>query len=148
MNEELLVTELRRDEGVFYSKYYDPKGIPTIGVGHNMQSSPLPASWKQPLSDDQVDDLLNHDLSVVFAALDLHYPWWRKMDEVRQRVVANMCFNMGITKLSGFVNAMHCMSIGDYHGASAGMAASKWAVEVGHRAGRLIEAMNTGIMPS
>jgi lysozyme len=148
MNLDLLDAELRRDEGVRRNPYNDSRGIPTVGVGHNLQASPLPAGWTFPLTDDQVDDLLNHDVLVVGAALDLHFPWWRQLDEVRQRVIVNMCFNMGIGTLCTFKNTMHAMQTGDYLGAAAGMAASAWAGQVGNRATRLITAMRTGEMPN
>lgn len=148
MNNDLMVAELRRDEGVEYTEYMDSEGIPTTGVGHNLQAMPLPAGWTYPLDDGQVDDLLSHDLAVVFAGLDLHHPWWRQMDEIRQHVIANMAFNLGETRLDGFVNALACMQTGDYIGAAAGMSASRWATQVGDRAKRLISAMSSGVMPS
>jgi lysozyme len=144
---DLLIAELRRDEGVKYEPYNDTKGIPTVGCGHNLRASPLSPEWVYPLSDNQVDSLLDEDLQDVFAALDQYLPWWRQLDEVRQRVIANMCFNMGIGTLMQFVNTMHAMQTGNYTGAAAGMAASTWAKEVGQRATRLISAMDTGIMP-
>lgn len=147
MNIDLLDAELRRDEGVKYSMYFDTKGIPTIGVGHNIQASPLPAEYVQPLTDDQVDDLLNHDLQVVFAGLDLHHPWWRGLDEVRQRVISNLAFNLGEARLDGFVNTLHAMQINDFDAAANGMENSAWAGQVGNRAVRLVEAMRTGVMP-
>ena len=147
MNLDLLDKELRRDEGVLYVEYLDSRGFPTTGVGHNLQAVPLPAGWTYPLSDDQVNSLLNHDLNVAFAGLDLHHPWWRQMDEVRQRVIVNMAFNMGETRLDTFVNTLHEMQTGDYLGAAAGMSASAWAGQVGNRATRLITAMRTGVMP-
>ena len=146
MNIDLMDAELRRDEGVRYAPYNDSMGIPTVGVGHNLQAMPLPSGWAYPLSDDQVDDLLNHDLQVVFAGLDLHHSWWRQMDEVRQRVLANMAFNLGETRLDGFVNTLRAMQTGDYLGAAAGMSASAWAGQVGDRATRLISAMRSGVM--
>lgn len=147
MNLILLDAELRRDEGVRYSPYLDTKGISTVGVGHNLQAVPLPAGWTYPLTDDQVNSLLNHDLDTTFAGLDLHHPWWTTMDEVRQRVLANMAFNLGETRLDGFVNTLRAMQTGDYLGAAAGMSASAWAGQVGDRATRLISAMQTGVMP-
>jgi lysozyme len=148
MDMTLLDAELRRDEGVRYSPYNDTKGIPTVGVGHNLQAVHLPAGWTYPLTDAQVDTLLGHDLIVTFSGLDLHHPWWRQMDEVRQRVLANMAFNLGETRLDGFVNTLRAMQTGDYLGAAAGMSTSAWASQVGNRATRLIEAMRTGIMPN
>ncbi len=76
------------------------------------------------------------------------------MDEVRQRVIANMCFNMGIGNAStgkgllGFKNTLAAMQRGSYSMAAAGMLNSKWATQVGARATRLARAMETGVMPA
>jgi len=154
MDLPLLEVELRRDEGIRYTRYIDTEGNPTCGVGHNLNASPLPIGWKFPLTDAQVDQLLAHDLTVTFAALDLHLPWWRKLDEVRQRVVANLCFNMGIGDaatgkgLLGFKNALGAMQRGSYAVAAAAMMASKWYAQTGDRAKRLCRAMETGVMPN
>jgi lysozyme len=147
-NLALLIAELRRDEGVRYSIYLDSSvpPIPTVGVGHNCKVSPLPAGWACPLADGQVNQLLTQDLQNVFAALDAHLPWWRQMDEVRQRVIANMCFNMGIGTLLTFHNTLGAMQRGSYAVAAAGMLASKWAQQVGMRARRLAYATEYGVM--
>lgn len=149
MNLTLLEAELRRDEGVRYVPYQDnsPQRNWTVGCGHNLAASPLPAGWTYPLTDAQVDQLLGMDLADVFHQLDVHLLWWRKLDEVRQRVVANMCFNLGITRLLGFHNTLAAMQRGSYAVAAAGMKASDWYGQVGARAQRLCTAMETGRMP-
>jgi lysozyme len=58
-----------------------------------------------------------------------------------------MAFNLGITRLLGFRNALACMQAGDYAGASAQMKASAWYGQVGDRGVRLCQAMATGVMP-
>ena len=140
----LLDKELRRDEGVRYVEYLDSKGIPTTGVGHNLRASPLPGGWTFPLSDDQVDGLLASDLTMVFSELDAHLGWWRVMSYARQRVLANMCFNMGINTLLEFHNTLAAMQRGDYETAAEGMAASAWAGQVGDRAVRLEVMIRAG----
>jgi lysozyme len=146
-NLALLEAELRRDEGVRYVPYADTRGFQTCGVGHNMDASPLPAGWTFPLSDAQVDQLLAADLQIAFAALDKSLPWWRRMDPVRQRVISNMAFNLGITRLLGFHNTLLAMQRGSYAVAAAGMRASAWFHQVGDRALRLCQAMEAGVMP-
>jgi lysozyme len=149
MNQALLEAELRRDEGVRYVPYLDTATPPrrTCGVGHNMDVSPLPADWKFPLSDTQVDQILARDIATTLAKLDKVLPWWRSLDEVRQRVVANMAFNLGIGGLLGFKNTLAAMQRGSYAVAAAGMLSSKWAGQVGARAKRLAQAMESGTMP-
>ncbi|WP_244828439.1 hypothetical protein [Caballeronia sp. TF1N1] len=130
-NEMVLVDELRRDEGVRYTRYLDSKGIPTTGVGHNLLAKPLPAGWTYPLSDRQVDQLLEDDLDDVYVDLDRNLSWWRALDDVRQRVIANMCFNMGIGRLLGFTNMLAATRTANYSTAALEMLDSKWATDVG-----------------
>jgi lysozyme len=155
MNDEnlkRLIAELRRDEGVRYSVYKDTKGIDTVGVGHNLQAKPLPAGWKCPLNDTQVDSLLDDDLEDVFHDLDRNLPWWTDLSDVRLRVLANMCFNMGIGRLLGFKKALIAMRQGKFSIAADEMLDSKWAREdvgIGSpdkpgRALRLANMMRTG----
>lgn len=143
-NLETLKAELRRDEGVRYSPYKDTKGIDTVGVGHNLQSKPLPTGWNYPLCDAQVNSLLDSDLQDVFHDLDCNLPWWTDLSDVRQRVLANMCFNLGITKLLGFRNTLVYMRQGKYADASDGMLNSAWAIQVKGRAQRLADMMRAG----
>ncbi|NML34965.1 glycoside hydrolase family protein [Paraburkholderia antibiotica] len=147
MNLQLLEAELRRDEGVRYSVYLDGVGVPTVGVGHNCKVSPLPDGWVCPLTNGQVNQLLARDIASTVAKLDKNLPWWRQMDDVRMRVLANMCFNLGIGGLLGFKNTLAAMQRGSYAVAAAGMTSSKWASQVGARAQRLAQAMETGVMP-
>lgn len=144
VNEAQLVEELRFDEGVRYWPYKDTKGVPTVGVGHNLQASPLPDGWTYPLTDDQVDTLLQSDLQTVFDDLDNALPWWADLNVVRQRVICNMCFNLGITKLLGFRNTLAAIRQGRYSDAASGMLNSTWASQVGARAVRLANMMKNG----
>ncbi|VWC89675.1 lysozyme [Burkholderia aenigmatica] len=150
MNEQLLEAELRRDEGVRYSPYLDTAKPPrrTVGVGHNMDANPIPKDWTFPLTDAQVDQILTQDIQTACASLDRFLPWWRNLDEVRQRVICNMVFNMGITTLLTFRNTLIDMKMGFYTAAATGMRNSLWARQVGVRAQRLADAMSTGVMPS
>lgn len=154
MNLALLEAELRRDEGVRYVPYLDTSVPPkrTVGVGHNLNVSPLPPGWTYPLIDAQVNQLLDRDISTSIAKLDASLPWWCQMDEVRQRVLANMCFNMGIgnaalgTGLLGFKNALGAMQRGAYAVAAAAMMNSDWYHQTGQRAQRLCYAMEHDVM--
>ncbi|MEX3961010.1 glycoside hydrolase family protein [Paraburkholderia sp. EG286B] len=143
----LLYAELRRDEGVRTMPYKDTKGRLTVGVGHNLTASPLPAGWSFPLSAAQITQLLTVDVASTMTQLDANVSWWRSLSEVRQRVVANMAFNLGIAKLLGFKNALAAMQAGDWSSAAAEMQDSDWYGQVGARAVRLCQAMRTDVMP-
>ncbi len=143
-DDPLLIKELRRDEGVRYDPYLDTMNFLTVGVGHNIQAKAIPLDWEYPLTDDQVDQLLAEDLQDVFNNLDRTLPWWRKLSYVRQRVLANMCFNMGLHGLLTFKNTLANMQCGNYFAAAEGMRKSKWARQVKGRATRLAAMMEQG----
>ena len=142
-NDTLLIQELRRDEGVKYAPYFDSVGIQTVGVGHNLKAKPLPNAV-YPLTDEQVDKILADDIDEVIKALNKNIPWWQSLTQARQRVLANMAFNLGIAGLMSFHNTLTAIKCGHYELASANMLSSKWAKQVGARAKRLAQMMVTG----
>jgi lysozyme len=136
MDRTKLKQELEIDEGKRRKPYVDTVDKVSIGIGRNLTDNGV--------SDAEIDFMLENDIDGVEADLDRHIFWWRSMDEVRQRVLANMCFNMGITRLMGFRNTLHWMKQGRYAAAADGMLMSKWASQVGARATRLARMMRDG----
>ncbi len=138
MNAEKLVNELIRDEGLRLKVYYDTKGIPTIGIGRNLNVG---------ISKEEAYHLCQNDIDAVEADLNTTARWWQRLDEVRQRVLFNMCFNMGIARLMGFEKFLGYAFAGKYEDAAREMLDSAWAKQVGPRATRLAEMMRTGKEP-
>lgn len=135
MDRSLMLSELTRDERCELKPYQDSRGVMTIGIGRNLQKG---------LVMEEVLHLFKNDLDEVEGELDHAYPWWQRLDEVRQRVLANMCFNMGITRLAGFTQTLHYIQTGQYDAAAKEMLNSAWAKQVGPRAIRLSDMMKTG----
>lgn len=146
MNLEKLEEQLAIDEGKRLTAYLDTVGVLTCGIGHNCVARPVEGVLKagDSITDEVCDDLFDMDIEVCQAELDVHLPWWRKMDEVRQNVIANMCFNLGITQLLQFKNTLRFMEHGSYALAADGMRQSLWARQVGDRAKRLARQMESG----
>ena len=69
---------------------------------------------------------------------------YNKLDEARQSVLLNMCFNLGIKGLLDFNNTLAFIKAGDWERAANNMLASKWAKQVGMRAIELSELMRKG----
>ncbi len=138
-NDALLAAELLRDEGQVAHAYQDSLGYWTIGVGRLIDKR-----RGGKLSDDEIEYLLRNDITGVRRSLDLALPWWRDLDPVRQRVVQNMAFNLGVPRLLGFKNTLAAIKAHDWKRAASGMLASLWAKQVGERADRLARMMETG----
>lgn len=136
MNVDLFAVELERDEDLRLKPYRDQFGNWTIGVGRNLTANGI--------SRQEARYLLRNDMNETMSELDQHLPWWRRLDEVRQRVLANMCFNMGIERLFTFRKMLAALQLGNYDLAADEMADSAWAREVGERAVRLVAMMRTG----
>lgn len=135
MNLEALRAQIVRHEGLRLKVYNDSLGIPTIGVGRNLQD--------KGISEMEAMILLENDLGDVMRDLDRELPWWRHMSEIRQLVIADMAFNLGLPRLKGFKNALEAMAEGRYDEAAHEMMDSRWARQVGHRAVRLARMMAT-----
>ena len=133
-----LIPDLERDEGLRLSAYQDTKGIWTVGYGHAYVH---PGTvWTQ----EQADAQLRIDVQATEDGLTAHLPWWRSLDDIRQDVLANMAFNLGVTALCQFHNTLAAVQRQDWQAAHDGMLHSAWATQVGHRAQRLAQQMLTG----
>lgn len=146
MNLIALRNELAVDEGKRRRRYLDTTGHWTIGIGHNIDADPhYPYTIAdEPLDDTQIDNLFWNDIQNTIAELDSRWPWYLTMSDKRQRVLANMCFNMGAKTLSTFKNTLRAMQSHLYMSAAQGMRASLWAKQVGARAERLAKMMEQG----
>ena len=133
-----LQLELQADEGVSHTMYKDTRGFWTVGVGHNLSIAQ---------SQFTISALFEDDCNGAEASLDAHWPWWRNLDPVRQRVMLNMMFNMGAAGLGEFVHFLAAMEAGAWSEAATQMMASAWATEVGDRATRLRDMVLTGVDP-
>ena len=96
------------------------------------------------LSKAEISILLSNDINACEADLDREMPWWRRLTDNRQRVMLNMCFNLGITRLKGFKNMLRDVQNGLYDQAAVEMLDSLWARQVGGRAVRLAKMMKNG----
>jgi len=146
MNQNKLIEELIMDEGYKYETYHDHLGFLTLGVGHLvLDSDPeIKQPVGTPVSEERIKECLNNDIDTVCDELDRNMAWWRGLDGIRQRVLANMCFNLGYPRLSKFVKFIAAMQKGDWKTASEEMMDSKWATQVGNRAVRLQQMVIQG----
>ena len=136
MDKQRLFKQLRLHEGVEKFPYKCTAGYLTIGVGRNIE--------ERGLLDDEIDFLLDNDIEVVMNEVSVTFDWFFDLSEVRQRVVADMIFNLGLPRFKQFKNMIAALEAGDWAEAANQMMDSKWAKQVGKRAERLRDMMETG----
>lgn len=118
------------------------RGKLTVGVGRNLED--------RGLSDDEIDYLLDNDINdSIREAHKLR--WFESLDGVRQAVIVELIFNMGLPRLLGFKKFLAAMSEQRWPHAAAELADSKWQKQVDPvlgdgkgRADTLIHMIKTG----
>ena len=134
MNIQRLISQLRIYEGEKLKPYVDTVGKITIGNGRNLTD--------KGIRDDERALMLSNDVNDAIT-LARQFSWFALLDDVRQEIIVNMCFNMG-TRILSFQKMLSAMSIHDYNNAAEEMKDSKWFVQVGERGQRLYDAMKKG----
>tara|TARA_R100001377_G_C3140549_1_gene92517 strand:- start:51 stop:461 length:411 start_codon:yes stop_codon:yes gene_type:complete len=136
MDLKKLIEELKRDEGVRYKPYHCSADKLTIGVGRNLDDVGI--------TEEESDYLLSNDINNCVKELNRTFFWFEKLTDIRKRVLVNMCFNLGLSRLLNFKNFLKAVKASDYESAGNEMLDSKWAKQVGDRAIRLKNMMIEG----
>lgn len=136
---EQLRKQLMRQEGFRKSAYQDSEGYWTIGYGLLID-----AKLDAGLEPEEAAYLLDRRISQRQQDALKAWPWLVRLDSVRQDVIFNMTYNMGVPRLSGFKKMLAAAEAGDYAKAADEMLDSKWARQVGLRASELSQQMRTG----
>jgi lysozyme len=129
--EKLLI----KHEGLKLKPYRDSVGKLTIGVGRNLDDCGI--------TENEAYYLLENDIEKFIGEL-LKFDWFKELDEVREGIILNMTFNLGIAKLLQFKNMIEALKVKDYKKASNEMLNSKWATQVKNRAFELAQMMLIG----
>jgi lysozyme len=126
---------LIRHEGLKLKPYRCTAGKLTIGVGRNLDDNGI--------TDAEARMMLRYDIEVSRTSL-LKYKWFNNLDPVRQDVVVNMVFNLGLPRFMQFKKTIAFLESEDWENAATEMLNSKWAKQVGKRALELAAMIVTG----
>ena len=148
-----LTDQLKRHEGYRKRMYLCTAGKETIGFGYNLKANPLHLSsleignaYKNGMNEVEAERILKLMISKCVDQLEEAIPFINKLDTVRQDILINMCFNMGLVGLLKFKKALLLVKSGDYQKASIEMLDSKWAkYDVPERALELSTQMKSGV---
>lgn len=127
-----------KHEGLRLFPYFDTTGNCTIGYGRNLAD--------RGITKPEANILLNDDIDYFYEHLSKNLSFFNNLDKVRQIVLLNMCFNLGVKGLLEFKKMLDYLSKKQYYRASQEMLDSEWAKQVGERAKELSEIMEDGVM--
>jgi len=136
MNISKLRDQLMLHEGMRLKPYRCPAGYLTIGVGRNLKTRGISAAEALHLLDNDIEYYTRRTRD-LFENFD-------DLADARQRVLVNMCFNLGYQGLAGFIELRKAIADEDYTRAAREMDASRWAAQVGQRAVELANMMIEG----
>lgn len=128
-----MIDRIKKHEGLRLKPYRCTAGKLTIGYGRNLEDNGI--------TEEEAHFLLMNDLEKSWDECCKAFSWISKMDKIRQGVIVELCFNMGLSRLKGFKKMLAACERGDYETASVEMLDSLWARQVGQRAKTLANIM-------
>ena len=138
-----LAAQLDQQEAFRTRIYLDSKGILTVGRGHALGSVPLsdvmrnlmsmPGVMDTPFSAEALEVQFVQDAAEaerqVEALANLRGVDFNALAPRQQQALVNMCFQMGPSRLGGFVKMWAALAVGDMAEAERQALDSKWARE-------------------
>lgn len=151
-----LIKQIAHHEGVVLKVYKDSLGIDTIGIGRNLEhrgiadlelahmEKTMSEIYKKGITEEDAYFLAHRDIEIVEEELSASRSVVKELDAIRQRVLVDMAFNMGIPRLTKFYRMWSAVNEHDFKGAAVEMLDSLWARQVKSRSDTLAYAMEHG----
>ncbi len=139
MNRSLLRLHIKWAEaarGPELFAYQDTTGHMSIGYGRNLDAKGITREEAELMLTTDIDDALKDAKSLSY---------WTTLSPVRQLVIADMVYNLGLPKFLRFKRLNAALKIRDYLLAGAEMKDSRWYTQTERRAKVLVESMTTGL---
>lgn len=156
-NRSHFLDKLIEHEGMVLTVYQDTLGIDTIGIGRNLKDRGISKEeldyldipsmevvYEHGISEADARYLALNDIAIVENELCRVHPCVEDLDGVRQLVLMDMAFNMGVPRLCKFKKMWNAIHEQSWEAASREMLDSRWARQVGRRATILSDAMAKG----
>ena len=156
-NSENFVNKLIAHEGLRLQVYKDTLGIDTIGIGRNLEDRGITkeeldwmdipnmdAVYEYGITEADAMYLAKNDVQIVEEELVRAHPCVEELDAVRQLVLMDMAFNMGVPRLCKFKKMWAAVHENKFDIAAKEMLDSRWASQVKSRSTKLAHAMHHG----
>ncbi len=156
-NAENFVNKLIAHEGLRLQVYQDTLGIDTVGIGRNLEDRGITkeeldwmdipnidAVYEYGITEADAMYLAKNDVQIVEKELVRAHPCVEELDAVRQLVLMDMAFNLGVPRLCKFKKMWAAVYENKFDVAAKEMLDSRWANQVKSRATKLAHAMHHG----
>lgn len=156
-NSSHFLDKLVEHEGLVLTVYKDTLGIDTIGIGRNLKDRGISKEELDYMDIPNMDVVYEHgiteadarylalnDIAIVENELCRVHKCVEDLDSVRQLILMDMAFNMGVPRLCKFKLMWNAIHEENFEAASREMLDSRWARQVGGRARKLSDAMKAG----
>ena len=156
-DKDLLMQKLVAHEGMRLDVYKDTLGINTIGIGRNLDDRGITKDeldwmdypsieyvYSDGITEADAIYLAQNDVQIVEEELLRAPPCVDRLDAVRQLVLVDMAFNLGVPRLCKFKKMWAAVEAEDFPTAAKEMLDSRWANQVKSRATKLAHAMHHG----
>lgn len=143
-NRAALEQELVLDEGRYFTPYKDSLGYWLVGVGHLLSEPEMAKiALANAITREECAAFLAEDIAMAEKVLNFIFPPWRQLDDVRQRAMLNLTFNLGY-KLRTFQHFLAAMRRNDWDNAADALIDSTWYVQVKTRGPRIVRMIREG----
>lgn len=127
-----LIEDIMKNEGFVGTVYKDTLGFDTIGYG-----------TKLPLSKEEAALILEYRLKAKIKELETKEPFVNKLPIEKQEILAEMCYQMGVSGVLKFKKMWVALKEFDYEESSIQMMDSTWAIQTPNRAIKLSQKMRS-----
>jgi lysozyme len=126
---------ITENEGYRRYVYEDTEGIPTIGIGFNLEEG---------FSEEECQAILRIRMRKAIHELSRKIPAYRDMGSIRKIVMVDLVFNLGLPRLLKFKKMLAAIERKDWEDAADELLDSRYARQVKGRAKRNAYMLRTG----
>lgn len=133
--ETLATALIKKHEGLRLKPYRCSVGKLTIGYGRNLSDNGITLEEAEQLLQHNIDEVIQQAQTLLFFSA---------LNEVRQAVIVDMIFNMGLPRFQKFKKTIALIEQQAWQAAANEMLNSRWARQVGNRSQTLSDMMRYG----
>lgn len=132
---ETIKEDLIKHEGYKQEIYLCSESIPTFGIGHAVKESDIEYTWPVGtfVEKERIDQCFEDDFKDACSDCGVLFLQFASLPSQVQRVLVNMAFNLGRTRLGRFKKMIKAVNEGNFTEAANQMVDSRWYNQVGNR---------------